>query len=216
MALLELKGVSLLTSGVERVASVTASVDAGQLVAIVGPNGSGKSSLLGLMAGLLTPTRGSVLLDGRLVSSMGLRELATQRAWLGQSTPGADNFTVAEVLNWGRSFAAGETSDAQSALDEVVEVFEVQDLMTARLHRLSGGQRQRVHLARIWLQGARITLLDEPDSSLDETGRSMLRGAVQECVRAGRTVVLVTHDRGWAMSEADLVWEVCAGRIVVG
>ncbi|MCH9851051.1 MAG: ABC transporter ATP-binding protein, partial [Actinomycetia bacterium] len=71
MALLELKGVSLLTSGVERVASVTASVDAGQLVAIVGPNGSGKSSLLGLMAGLLTPTRGSVLLDGRLVSSMG-------------------------------------------------------------------------------------------------------------------------------------------------
>ncbi|MCH9796831.1 MAG: ATP-binding cassette domain-containing protein, partial [Actinomycetia bacterium] len=54
MALLELKGVSLLTSGVERVASVTASVDAGQLVAIVGPNGSGKSSLLGLMAGLLT------------------------------------------------------------------------------------------------------------------------------------------------------------------
>ena len=96
------------------------------------------------------------------------------------------------------------------------EVFEVQDLMTARLHRLSGGQRQRVHLARIWLQGAPITLLDEPDSSLDETGRSMLRGAVQECVRAGRTVVLVTHDRGWAMSEADLVWEVFAGRIVVG
>ena len=98
MALLELKGVSLLTSGVERVASVTASVDAGQLVAIVGPNGSGKSSLLGLMAGLLTPTRGSVLLDGRLVSSMRLRELACQRAWLGQSTAGADSFTVAEIL----------------------------------------------------------------------------------------------------------------------
>ena len=118
MALLELKGVSLLTSGVERVASVTASVDAGQLVAIVGPNGSGKSSLLGLMAGLLTPTRGSVLLDGRLLSKMGLRELATERAWLGQSTPGADNFSVAEVLNWGRSFVAGETSDAQTALDK--------------------------------------------------------------------------------------------------
>ena len=216
MALLELKGVSLLTNGVERVASVTASVDAGQLVAIVGPNGSGKSSLLGLMAGLLTPTHGSVLLDGRLVSSMRLRELACQRAWLGQSTAGADSFTVAEILNWGRSFVARETIDAPTALDDVVEVFEVQDLMTARLHRLSGGQRQRVHLARIWLQGARITLLDEPDSSLDETGRSMLRGAVQACVRAGRTVVLVTHDRGWAMSEADLVWEVRAGRIVVG
>ena len=123
---------------------------------------------------------------------------------------------MAEVLNWGRSFAAGDTIDAPTALDEVLGVFEVQDLMTARLYRLSGGQRQRVHLARIWLQGARITLLDEPDSSLDETGRSMLRGAVQECVRAGRTVVLVTHDRGWAMSEADLVWEVCAGRIDVG
>ena len=216
MALLELKGVSLLTGGVERVASVSVSVDTGQFVAIVGPNGSGKSSLLGLMAGLFTPTRGSVLLDGRLVFNMGLRELATERAWLGQSTPGADNFTVAEVLNWGRSFVAGDTIDTQTALDEVVGVFEVQDLMTARLHRLSGGQRQRAHLARIWLQGARITLLDEPDSSLDETGRSMLRGAVQACVRAGRAVVLVTHDRGWAMSEADLVWEVRAGRIVVG
>ena len=145
MALLELKGVSLLTNGVERVASVSASVDTGQLVAIVGPNGSGKSSLLGLMAGLLTPTRGSVLLDGRLVSNMGLRELATERAWLGQSTPGADTFTVAEVLNWGRSFAARETIDAQTAPDEVVRAFEVQDLMTARLYRLSSGQRQRTH-----------------------------------------------------------------------
>lgn len=215
MALLELKGVSLLTSGVERVASVSASVDAGQLVAIVGPNGSGKSSLLGLMAGLLTPTRGSVLLDGRLVSSMGLRELASQRAWLGQSTPGADSFTVEEVLNWGRSFVARETIDALTPLDEVVGVFDVQHLMAARLHRLSGGERQRAHLARIWLQGTRLTLLDEPDSSLDETGRSMLRGAVQAFVRAGRTVVLVTHDRGWAMSQADLVWEVRAGRIIV-
>ena len=112
--------------------------------------------------------------------------------------------------------APAERIDAQTALDEVVRAFEVQDLMTARLYRLSSGQRQRAHLARIWLQGALITLLDEPDSSLDETGRSMLRGAVQACVRAGRTVVLVTHDRGWAMSEADLVWEVCAGRIVVG
>ena len=159
MALLELKGVSLLTSDVERVASVSVSVDTGQFVAIVGPNGSGKSSLLGLMAGLFAPTRGSVLLDGRLVFNMGLRELATERAWLGQSTPGADNFTVAEVLNWGRSFVAGETIDTQTALDEVVEVFEVQDLMTARLHRLSGGQRQESTKRKIAARIKKRTLL---------------------------------------------------------
>ena len=104
MALLELKGVSLLTNGVERVASVSASVDAGQLVAIVGPNGSGKSSLLGLMAGLLTPTRGSVLLDGRLVSSMGLRELACQRAWLGQIDAGRRQFHRGRDSELGEEF----------------------------------------------------------------------------------------------------------------
>lgn len=202
---MELRDLSLITGGALRVDRVSAHVAPGRLIAIVGANGSGKSSLLSLMAGHLSPTLGQVLLTGQPVASLTPAERARQLAWLGQSTPGADSFAVRDVVAWG----AAAHFDPAAAIERV----GLSHLTAAPLGSLSGGERQRAHIARVWAQGAPITLLDEPDASLDVFGRQLLRELITEKVNAGQSVVIITHDRQWATSAANEVWVMDAGHL---
>lgn len=202
---MELRDLSLTTGGALRVDRVSAHVNPGRLIAIVGANGSGKSSLLSLMAGHLRPTSGQVLLAGQPVCSLTPAERARQLAWLGQSTPGADSFAVRDVVAWG----AAARFDPAAAIERV----GLSHLTDAPLGSLSGGERQRAQIARIWVQAAPITLLDEPDASLDESARQLLRDLITEKVNAGQSVVIITHDRQWATSAAHEVWVMDAGHL---
>lgn len=214
MTSVELRDVTLTTGGAIRVAGVSAHARGGRLVAIVGANGSGKSSLLSLMAGRVSPTSGQVLLGGLPVGALTPTVRARQLAWLGQTTPGADSFAVRDVVDWGR--ISHSKSEATTALppSEAIERVGLAHLSDAPMGSLSGGERQRAHLARVWVQAAPITLLDEPDANLDDAGRTLLRHLVTERVQRGDAIVIVTHDRGWANSAADEVWQMDAGRLI--
>jgi len=196
---------TLRTAGVTRVNAVNAEVPAGSVVAIVGANGSGKSSLMDLMAGMAEPTSGSITLGGQPLASYSPRELARQRAWLGQTTPGAGDYPVREVIAWAR----GKTNDdaaSRPSVENLAAALGLTDLMDAPLRRLSGGERQRTHLARIWLQDAPVTFLDEPDASLDTQGRELLHRLIDDKRARGHAIVIVTHDRDWAVATADHIW----------
>jgi len=224
MSVLELQELTLRSAGHTRVESVSAGVHSGQVVAILGANGSGKSSLLALMAGQIAPTSGRALLQGRPVHEIAPGERARQLAWLGQSTAGAEAYSVRDVISWGgicRRGARGNrgtrgtrgTTTATGDATEMVERLGIAHLLGEPLGNLSGGERQRVHLARIWQQRTPITLLDEPDAALDSTGREQLHQLITDTASEGRSVVIVTHDRSWAHSVADEVWVMDAGTL---
>jgi len=213
MTLLELQDLTLRSAGTTRVASVNADVQPGRVTAVLGANGSGKSSLLALMAGQMPPTSGQVLLQGEAVHRMKFLERARQLAWLGQSTPGADAYPVRDVVSWGRTCWRGIPAAAKVDSSDLMERLGIAHLVDKPLGSLSGGERQRVHLARIWLQDAPITLLDEPDAALDTTGREILHQLIIDSTATGKTIVIVTHDRSWAHEVADEVWVMDAGTL---
>jgi ABC-type cobalamin/Fe3+-siderophores transport systems, ATPase components len=196
---------TLRTAGVIRVDGVSAEVAPASLVAILGANGSGKSSLLDLMAGIIAPTSGTITLGGRPLTSFSPRSLARQRAWLGQTTHGAGDYPVHEVIAWGRGKANDDAPPGPS-LETLATELGLGDLLDAPLRRLSGGERQRTHLARIWLQDAPVTFLDEPDASLDSRGRELLHRLIADKRARGHAIVIVTHDHEWAKATADHIW----------
>lgn len=215
MTRMELVDITLTTGGVTRVRNVSAHVSPGRLIAIVGANGSGKSSLLGLMAGQLTPSSGQVLLDDRPLGSLTPRLRARCLAWLGQSISGAEAYAVRDVVNWGRISQSRDNAATRIEPADVIDDLRLAHLANAPMGSLSGGERQRAHIARVWVQAAPITLLDEADASLDEDGRILLRRLVTEKVSGGHSIVIVTHDRGWAANAADEVWVMDAGGLTI-
>lgn len=215
MTRLELVDTTLSTGGATRVLEVSTTIHQPGLTAIVGDNGSGKSSLLSLLAGQVAPTSGRVLLDGRPIQEVPPRQRATQVSWLAQSTPGADTFAVRDVVGWGTTAAhRKENATTVPTSDQALEQFGLAHLSDAPLGSLSGGERQRVHLARVWVQAAPITLLDEPDANLDVEARRFLRTMIESKVHHGHAIVIVTHDRAWANDAADHVWVMQAGRLI--
>lgn len=164
-------------------------VAAGDMLQIAGPNGSGKTSLLRLLSGLMQPTAGEVLLNGRgLESQRG--ELARNLLWIGHSAGIKGLLSAEENLTWLCALHQPATRDAiWQALDSVgLRGFE-----DVACHTLSAGQQRRVGLARLYLSPPPLWVLDEPFTALDKHGVAQLeRHLAAHCERGGM-VVLTTH-----------------------
>jgi len=180
---------------------------------LVGPSGSGKSTILKIIAGLLEPTGGQVLFEGRDVTW-----LASEKRNIGmvfQHYALFPNMTVLENVEFGllvRGVAAAERAkQAQRSL----EIVQIAHLGHRRIHQLSGGQQQRVALARAVVFKPDILLLDEPLSALDAKIRHELRSELARLLREfGITAVYVTHDQQEAMSLGDQVVVLDKGTIM--
>jgi putative ABC transport system ATP-binding protein len=191
-------------------------VAAGESLAITGPSGSGKSTLLGLIAGLDTPSSGSVVIDGVDITRLDEDHLARLRGekigFVFQFFHLIPSLTAHENVAVPMEIAGA--ADARARADQLLE--EVG--LTGRSHhypsQLSGGEQQRVALARALANDPPIVLADEPTGNLDSAnGRHILAllRAIHE--RRGTTIVLVTHDRELAnMADARLVLR--DGRVV--
>jgi iron complex transport system ATP-binding protein len=182
---------------------------AGGWTAIVGPNGAGKSTLLRVMAGLLAPDRGQVLLDGVPLRSLSNGERATRLAWLAQQGEATGELTVREVVRLGRLarqglFGAPSAAD-EARVDRVMADAECLAWQERRLHELSGGERQRVFLARAIAVDAPLLLLDEPTTHLDPPHQIALAQLLRRQVAMGVTVVSVLHDLSLALLAEQLV-----------
>ena len=198
----------------DRLDSVSVSVAAGEVHALVGPNGSGKSTLLAVLAGDLAPDAGEVLLDGQPWSRLGAREAARRRALLAQETPLAFPFTAREVVGWGRLPWRGTAAQADDAavLADVIDAHDLADLLERPVTSLSGGERARVHLARVLAQRAPVLLLDEADAALDLAGQAHLDAAIRRRREAGDAIVIVGHDLGRLAALADSATLLSRGR----
>ena len=180
---------------------VSLDVEPGEIVALIGPNGSGKSTLLRAIAGLLTPDRGGVTLDGRPVTepdpAVGL--VFQEPRLLPWRSVAANIAYPLELAGWPRA-----RRDAR--VSELLELVGLESAAGARPSQLSGGMRQRVALARALALEPRVLLLDEPFSALDALTRERLNVELLDLwARTATTGIVVTHSIPEAIFLADRV-----------
>ena len=194
-------------------------VPRGQYVAIMGPSGSGKSTLLGLLAGLDSPTTGSIVLDGEEITGLSEDELALLRGrkigFVFQSYHLIPTLTAEEnVLLPAELAGNGHGRDARSRARELLETVGLLDRRTHYPVQLSGGEQQRVALARAFMVRPPILLADEPTGNLDTAnGHHVLELLLSLNRQQGTTLLLVTHDQELA-GNADRRLVLRDGRIV--
>ena len=189
----------------------------GELLAIIGPNASGKSTLLKLLAGLLPPAAGAVLLDGRRVTALSLRERARRLAVVQQESPLLFPIRVLPFVLQGRHaylqpLGFESEPDLQVARAALLKT-RTGHLIERLVQELSGGEKQRVLLARALAQQPELLLLDEPTLHLDIGFQVELLRLVQTLARRDRYgVVLVSHELNLAAESADTLLLLHQGR----
>ncbi len=187
----------------------------GETVAIVGASGSGKSTLLSIIAGLDTPTRGTVRLDGQdlfALSEDGRAALRAQKVgFVFQSFQLMGNLTALENVMLPLELA--NRSDARAAATEMLRHVGLGQRLGHYPKVLSGGEQQRVALARAFVMRPAVLLADEPTGSLDfATGETIMQLMFDLNREQGTTLVLVTHDRAIAQ-RCDRLISIVAGQV---
>ena len=186
---------------IEALRGVTLSVAAGEFVSIVGQSGCGKSTLLSLIAGILAPTSGEVLIDGRPVTGP-----SPACGYMLQHDHLFEWRTVLGNAMLGPQIQRRDLNAARERGTELLRRYGLAEFLHHYPHQLSGGMRQRAALARTLCTDPGILLLDEPFSALDFQTRLALADEVGLILRnEGKTVILVTHDISEAISMADRV-----------
>ena len=190
----------------------------GQITAIVGPNGCGKSTLLAGLARILAPRSGTVLLDGRAISSLSTREVAHKLALLPQDASAPDGLTVEELIQFGRQPYRGlmrqwSAHDAAIVRD-ALHATQLEALADRPLDSLSGGQRQRAWIAMTVAQDTPLLLLDEPTSALDLGHQIEVLELIRRLSSQGKTIVMVIHDLPSACRYSDHIIAMHRGSII--
>lgn len=169
-------------------------LEPGQRIGVLGPNGGGKTTLFRVILGELRPLRGSIEVGGRRGYVP-----QTERSRLDYPVSALDVALMGTLTRvpWWRRVGAQEKAKAHEALEAV----GLRELARKQFGQLSGGQRQRVLVARALVQDARVLLLDEPFSGVDERSTEALMSLVDRLAGEGRTVLIATHDveqaRSW-------------------
>jgi NitT/TauT family transport system ATP-binding protein len=190
-----------ITSETEAIRQVDFTVAPGEFVAIVGPSGCGKSTLLSLVAGLIRPTAGRVLVDGEEVCGT-----STKMGYMLQQDYLFEWRTILSNCLLGPEVRGGDRATAARVATDLLTQYGLGDFLRHYPRHLSGGMRQRAALVRTLVTRPEVLLLDEPFSALDYQTRLTVANDIGSILRReGQTVILVTHDISEAVSLADRV-----------
>lgn len=177
---------------------ISLDVSRGEFLALQGASGSGKSTLLSLLAGLDRPTSGEIVLDGERLDPLAEKDLARVRrdkvGFVFQSFHLVPSLTVLENIQLPLAFRRGGFTHEAKAR-ELLERVDLWDRAHFLPSKLSGGEKQRAAIARALINDPAVVFADEPTGNLDsKNGTRVLDLLEEHTVRAGRTLVLVTHD----------------------
>lgn len=189
-----------------------------RFTALVGPNGSGKSTILRALAGLMAPTKGTILLDGRSIDTLSTKEMAKRVGVLLQGPVAPEGLTVRDLVKQGRyphrSLFGRWSAEHEAACENAMMLTGTTTLADTPLERLSGGQRQRAWIAMTLAQQGEVLLLDEPTTYLDLAHQIELMNLITNLVRDhGKTVIAVLHDLNQAARYAEHIVMLKGGKI---
>lgn len=197
---------------------VTFDVARGELVALVGRSGSGKTTLLNCVGGLDEPSSGTVHLAGREVTAMNERERTALRrddvAFVFQTFGLVPMLTAAENVGLPMRLRRLDPAEREARVTELLELVGLARHAHQRPGELSGGQQQRVAIARALAMDPKLMLFDEPTSALDPEMVGEVLDVMRDLANAGMTMVVVTHEIGFAREVADLTVFMDGGVVV--
>ncbi|HEX3811571.1 MAG TPA: amino acid ABC transporter ATP-binding protein [Mycobacteriales bacterium] len=216
-ALVSLDGVNKHFGDLHVLRDVSLRVAAGEVVVVIGPSGSGKSTLARCINRLETIDSGTITVDGQPVPAEG-RALARLRSQVGMVFQSfnlfshrtiLDNVTLGPIKVGGRS-----KTDAQARARQLLDRVGVGDQADKFPGQLSGGQQQRVAIARALAMDPKLMLFDEPTSALDPEMINEVLDVMTELARDGMTMIVITHEMGFARRAADRVVFMADGQLV--
>ena len=216
MSKLVLRNVSRTFGNFTAVENFNLALEEGELVSLLGPSGCGKTTTLRMIAGFMTPTAGTIELDGQVISSptSSLPPEKRQMSMIFQSYAIWPNMTVAENVGFGLKVRKVKADEIRRRVDEILGVVQLGALRDRYPAELSGGQQQRVALARSIVVKPAVLLLDEPLSNLDANLREEMRFEIRRLHDEFKiTTVYVTHDQAEAMVTSDRIAVMNQGRV---
>ena len=225
--LVEIRGVSKRFGEVQVLDAVTLRVEPGEVVSIIGPSGSGKSTLLRTINHLETVDRGSVTVDGAYIGyerrgdrlyELREREVLRRRTQVGIVFQNFDLFphltALANVTEAPIALGRATRAEARAQGLELLARVGLGDKADRYPSQLSGGQQQRVAIARALALRPKVLLFDEPTSALDPELVGEVLDVIRDLARSGTTLIIVTHEIGFAREISDRVVFFEGGRIV--
>lgn len=191
-------------------------IGAGEYVAVVGPSGSGKTTLLSLLGGMLSPTSGRILFEGQSLYDLPVEERTRIRrermGFVFQAFNLIPYLTALENVQVPLLLMGLPATEQRRRAAALLERFGLGARLGHKPTELSVGQQQRVALARTLVNDPRMILADEPTGNLDPANRQLVLEILDEGCRAGRTVVMVTHDPD-AAQRAQRQLHLCDGAV---
>ena len=196
---------------------ISESVEQGQVICVIGPSGSGKSTFLRCLNVLERPTGGKVIFEGKDLTHISDKELNVLREKMGmvfQSFNLFPNMTVLENIKLAPMKVKGVSeTEAETTAKELLAKVGLADKASQFPQSLSGGQQQRVAIARALAMNPEVMLFDEPTSALDPEMVGEVLKVMRDLADSGMTMIVVTHEMGFAKEVADQVWFMADGYI---
>jgi ABC-type Fe3+/spermidine/putrescine transport system ATPase subunit len=188
-------------------------IESGELVAFLGPSGCGKTTTLRMITGLLLPTSGDVLFDGKSILTIPTEKRGAVMVF--QKHLLFPTMNIAQNVGFGLKMQKVDKNEIDRRVSEMLELVRLPGLEKRRAHELSGGQQQRIALARALIVRPNVLLLDEPLANLDANLRLEMRELIRDIQREmGTTSVFVTHDQEEAVMLADRIALMFDGKLI--
>ncbi len=182
---------------VEALRNVTFSVEQGEYVAVMGESGSGKTTLLNILAALVRPTSGSVLLDGQDLQKIKESQIAAFRrdnlGFVFQEFNLLDTFSIEDNIYLPLVLAGKGYEEMEARLSPIARQLGISDILKKYPYEVSGGQKQRAAVARALITEPKLILADEPTGALDSRSTDELLRLFSQINESGQTIVMVTH-----------------------
>ncbi len=197
---------------VTAVNNVSLQVKRGEMITLLGPSGCGKTTILRMIAGLEVPSSGKILLGGEDITSLPANERKITMVF--QSYALFPHMNVYENIAYGLRVQRMKDGEIKEAIDETLSLVGLEGLAKRGASELSGGQQQRVALARALILKPKVLLFDEPTSALDPELVGDVLDVMKKLAEDGMTMVVVTHEMGFAREVADRVIFMDDGMVV--
>jgi ABC-2 type transport system ATP-binding protein len=211
---IETRGLTRVYGKLTAVQDLNLAVPQGSLFGLIGPNGAGKTTTLRMLAGLLEPSSGEIIINGEPINQ-NLNHLRRQIGYMPDFFGVYEDLVVWEYLDFFARCYDLPARQRRQVIDELLELVDLGEKRDSYVHTLSRGMRQRLCLAHAMIHDPQVLLLDEPASGLDPRARVEMRELLRELGAMGKTVVLSSHILSELAELCDYIGIIERGRLVI-